>query len=102
MSFVYKNQVFMDFNTWLRDTNVLGLGIGFLIGQTTLDTSKSVVSSLIMPLIQGLRALKSPQFKLGGLVESLITFVITMLVIFFLVKIFKLQTKQPQFVQVVN
>lgn len=92
----------MDFNTFVKDSNIFSLGISFLIAQATLDMSKSFVGSLVMPLIQAIRTFKSPTFPVSNFLASILTFLITLLVAFVIIKTFKLQTKPVPLVQVVN
>jgi large-conductance mechanosensitive channel len=102
MSFVSRNLWFQDFSTFLKDSNIFNIGLGFLIAQATMDTSKTFVSSIVMPLIQALRTLKAPKFHMGNFVAALITLLITLLVAFLLIKAFRLQAKPIQPVMVAN
>lgn len=92
----------LEFGSFLQSHNVAGLAIGFLIASSTLDTSKSLVSSAIMPLVTGLRTLKTPKFDLSPLLESLITFFITMFVAFVVIRVARIQAKPVPLVQVIG
>lgn len=96
------SQWVMDFHTFLSETNIATVGISFLIAQSTLDMSKSFVGSVIMPLIESIRTLKTPSFPIQTFLASILTFFITLLVAFVIVKAFKLQTKAVPLVQVIN
>lgn len=102
MSFISRNHWFQDFSTFLKDSNIINVAIGFLIAQSTMDASKNFVSSIIMPLIQSLRTLKSPKFFMSSFVASIITLVFTLLVAFVIIKLFRLQAKPIQPVLVAN
>lgn len=95
-------QVFQDFSTFVKDSQIVNVAIGFLIAQATMDSSKSFVSSIIMPLIQGLRTLKAPVFPIANFVGSLITFFITLFVAFVFIKVLRLQAKPIPAVFVAN
>lgn len=102
MSLVAKATWIQDFQTFLKDSNIVSLGLGFLIAQSTMDMSKSFVGSVIMPVIQSIRTLKTPKFPVSNFVASIITFFITLLVAFIIIKLFKLQAKPIQPVLVAN
>jgi len=102
MSFVSRNLWFQDFGTFLKDSNIFNIGLGFLIAQATMDTSKTFVGSVIMPLIHAIHTLKLPKFHVGSFVAALITLFITLLVAFLLIKAFRLQAKPIQPVMVAN
>ena len=102
MSFVSSNLWFQDFSTFLKDSNIFSIGLGFLIAQSTMDTSKTFVASVIMPLIQALRTMKAPKFHVGSFVAAVITLFVTLLVAFVLIKAFRLQAKPIQPVMVAN
>lgn len=102
MSFVSRNLWFQDFSTFLKDSNIFNIGLGFLIAQSTMDTSKTFVSTVIMPVIQALRTMKAPKFHIGNFVAAVITMFITLLVAFILIKAFRLQAKPIQPVMVAN
>lgn len=97
-----SNKWVMDFHTFLTDTNIASVGISFLIAQSTLDMSKSFVGSLVMPLIEAIRSLKAPKFPIANFLASILTFFVTLLVAFVIVRVFRLQTKAVPLVQVVN
>jgi large-conductance mechanosensitive channel len=102
MSFISQNLWIQDFSTFLKDSNIFNIGLGFLIAQSTMDTSKSFVHSVIMPLIEGLRTLKVPNFQVENFVEAILTLFVTLFVAFALIKTFSLQVKPIQPVMVAN
>lgn len=92
----------VEFGSFLQSQNIAGLAVGFLIASSTLDTAKSLVSGGIMPFVESLRTLKTPKFDLTPLLESMITFFVTMFVAFVVIKIGKIEAKPVQVVQVMN
>jgi large-conductance mechanosensitive channel len=102
MSFITRAEWLQDFQVFLRDSNIVSMGLGFLVAQSTLDMSKSFVGSVIMPLITAIRTLKTPKFPVSNFVASIITFFITLLVTFIIIKLFRLQAKPIQPVLVAN
>jgi len=102
MSIIAKNQWVQDFGTFLKDSNIVNMALGFLIAQSTMDMSKSFVSSVIMPFIEAARGLKTPKFPMAELGSAAVTFVVTLLVAFIFIKLFNLQAKPIQPVIVAN
>lgn len=96
------SRVAVEFGTFLQAQNIAGLAIGVLIATSTLDTSKAVVRTSIMPLVQSLQTLKSPQFEFSPLVESLITFLITMFLSFIIIRVTQVKPQAVSLVQVIN
>ena len=101
-SFFSSNKWIQDFGTFIVDSNIVNLGISFLVAQATLDMAKSGVGSVVMPIIEAIRTLKMPKFPVQNFVASIITFFITLLVAFILIKMFRLQAKPIQPVLVAN
>jgi hypothetical protein len=89
-----RSSIIVDFGNFLNQSNLLGLAVGFLIAGTVLDTSKAATAGAIMPLVESIKSLKPPQFKLGFVVEALFNFVIIMAICFGLVRFAKI-TAQP-------
>lgn len=83
----------MDFTTFAKDSNLLVVIIGLVVGQATLDMSKNFVSSLVMPILHALRTFKKPIFPVSNFVASVLTLGLAILVSFILVKAFRLQKK---------
>ena len=102
MSFISRNHWFQDFGTFLKDSNIVNLALGFLIAQSTMDMSKTFVSSVIMPLIHAARTMKAPKFPMSAFIAAIITFIITLFVAFVFIKVFRLQAKPIQPVLVAN
>lgn len=92
----------LEFGSFLQSHNVAGLAVGFLIASSTLDTSKSIVSGGIMPMVTALRTLKTPKFEFSPVLESLITFFVTMFVAFVVIRVGRIKAQPVPLVQVVN
>jgi large-conductance mechanosensitive channel len=92
MSFLLKNELVMDFKEFTQQQNVPGVAIGFLLAQTTLDIARTGVSEMILPLVTALRTTSPPSFDFDLIFQSIITFLVTMIIIFTTVKVFRLQT----------
>lgn len=88
-----------DFKTFLRKYEVLSLAVAFVLGRAVDDMVTSLVSDVIMPLINpllGFTTIDAWQdyvlqlgpfaIKLGSFIASLIDFAIISLVIFFFVR----------------
>jgi large-conductance mechanosensitive channel len=95
-------KIAVEFGTFLNAANIAGLAIGVLIATSTLDTSKSLIHTTIMPLVQSIQTLKAPTFNLSPLIESLLTFIITMFIAFIIFRIGKVKPAPISLVQVVN
>jgi large-conductance mechanosensitive channel len=92
----------MDFGSFLQQQNLVGLSLSFLVAFSTMDTTKGFTRSIIMPLIEAIKTLKAPQFAFGYLIEGLFNFVITMLVVFFMLKLTSVNMPPAQIVQVMT
>lgn len=94
-----------DFMNFVREQGVVGLAVGLAIGTAAGASVKSIVEGFINPLInllvgsqEGLMAAKwhvevgsrSADFAWGAVLSSLITLLATALVIYWLVKVAKL------------
>lgn len=112
MSYISKNltpifekpdQFALDFTQFLKEYNVVGLGIGALVANNTMDIGKAIVDSLVMPIVTAIITRSPPTFTYYGLIQSLVTFIVTMFVIFFLMRIFNIKATKPvSYVRVVN
>jgi len=102
MSFVLDNQIIMSFKDFLQDQAVVGTSLGFLIASTTLDMARVFVREGIMPFVIALRSTSLPRFNIDNIISSIITFVLTMLVIFVTIRVFNLQTKKIPVVATVS
>ena len=96
------SNIVMDFGNFLQSQNLVGLSLGFLVAFSTMDTTKGLTRSIIMPLIEALKTFKAPQFHFGFLIEALFNFVITMLVVFLMLKVTKVAMPPAQIVQVMT
>jgi large-conductance mechanosensitive channel len=85
----------LDFVQFLQEYNIVGLGIGALVASNTMDIGKSIVDSLVMPIVTGIVTRTAPTFTYYTLVQSLITFLVTMFFIFFLMSIFGVKATKP-------
>jgi large-conductance mechanosensitive channel len=101
--FSNPNEFILDFSQFIKEYNVVGLGIGALVANNTMDIGKAIVDSLIMPIVTGIITRSTPTFTYYGLIQSMITFLVTMFVIFFLMRIFGIKATKPvSYVRVVN
>lgn len=91
-----------EFGSFLQSQNILGLAIGYLLGSSTLDVSKSVIQVLVLPLVASLHNMRAPAIDLLALYEPMLTFVLTLFVCFVILKIGNVAPKPIQLVQVVN
>lgn len=85
-----------DFKEFVLENGIIALAIGVVIGSAVNDAVKSIVDGLLFPLI----ALVSPGtklvtwqvelwgsvFKIGQVLNSLITFILIAFIVYFLVK----------------
>jgi large-conductance mechanosensitive channel len=85
----------LNFVQFLKEYNVIGLGIGALVASNTMDIGKSLVDSLIMPIVTGIVTQTAPTFTYYSLIQSIITFLVTMFVIFFLMSVFGVKATKP-------
>jgi large-conductance mechanosensitive channel len=102
MSFISGTTWVQDFGIFMKDSQILPMALGFLIATSTMDMSKSLVGTTIMPIIEAVRSMKTPKFHVSSLVAAVITFIITISVTFTIIKLFRLQAKPIQPVLVAN
>jgi large-conductance mechanosensitive channel len=102
MSFILDNELVLSFKDFVQDQNVPGTAIGFLLAQSTLDLSRVFVRDGIMPFVTAIRTTSVPKFDLDNIFGALITFIVTMLVIFTSVRVFRLQQRKVPIVATVS
>jgi Large-conductance mechanosensitive channel, MscL len=92
-----------DFAQFIKEFNVVGLGIASIVATNTIDIGRTITESIVMPLVNSFTTGKSPRFSFGELASSGVTFLVTMLIIFILLRLFNLSMSKPvTFVRVVN
>ena len=90
-----------DFIKFIREQGVVGLAVGFILGGAVSGVVSSIVKDLINPLIGlllgmagGLQTsvikIGSAQIMIGNFISTLIDFIVISLVVYFGVKILKL------------
>jgi len=82
--------------SFLKEYSVLGLAIGLIIGQASKDLVDSIVNGLFMPLIKLIISqenfdnfsfvIRDVTFQLGLVISSFLTFLIVMILLYFIVK----------------
>ena len=97
-----RTNVVMDFGNFIQSQNIIGLALSFLVAFSTMDATKGLTRSIVMPLVESLKNFKAPVFQLGFLVEAMFNFIVTMLVVFFVLKISKVAMPPAQIVQVMT
>jgi hypothetical protein len=97
-----STNVVMDFGNFIQSQNIIGLALSFLVAFSVMDGTKALTRSTIMPLVEALKTFKAPVFQLGFLVEAAFNFVVTMLVVFFVLKVSKVAMPPAQIVQVMT
>jgi len=102
MSFILDNELVLSFKDFVQDQGVVGTGVGFLLAQTTLDMARVFVRDGILPFVKAIRTASVPKFDLDNIFSAIITFIVTMLVIFTTVRVFNLQTKKVPVVATIS
>ncbi len=102
MSFILDNELVLSFKDFVLDSNIAGTGIGFLLAQTTLDMARVFVRDGILPFVTAIRTTSTPRFDLDNIFSAIITFVVTMMIIFTTVRVFDLQTKKVPVVATIS
>lgn len=97
-----NSRIVVDFAGFLKDQNILGLAVSFLIAQSVMDITRSMSASGIMPIVKSIRSLKPPQFDVNNLLESGITFVIIMFVAFMIIRYARIKTQAVPIVQILG
>lgn len=102
MSFISQNELFLSFKDFFSQQQVFGTAIGFLLAQTTLELAKSGVQDLITPLVTAIMTRSVPRYQFKSIGQAWLTFFITLIVIFAIVKVFDLQTQAVPVVATVS
>jgi large-conductance mechanosensitive channel len=102
MSFILNNELVLSFKDFVLQQNVAGVGIGFLLAQTTLDLARVFVREGVLPWVSAIRTTSVPKFDLDSILQAIITFLVTMIIIFSVVKIFDLQTSKVPVVATIS
>jgi hypothetical protein len=93
--FSSPNLFALTFREFLSEFNVVGLGIGALVAQNTMEIGKSLVDSLVMPIVTGIVTGTTPTFTYYSLIQSVLTFLVAMFVIFLLMNLFGIKVTKP-------
>lgn len=95
--------ILLDFPQFLKEFNIVGLGIGTLVANNTLEIGKAFTDSVLMPIVNGILTQTVPDISYYALVQTLLTFVVTMFVIFAMLRLFNIRmTKPVTYVRVIN
>lgn len=81
------SSLLLNFSEFLQKQNVLGLGIGTLVGASTLEMGKALTDSVIMPLVESLTTGTVPVMEFSDLLRTVMSFLITMFVIYVVIKL---------------
>lgn len=96
-------KLFKDFGSWLKEMNVIGLGVGALVANNTMSIGASITEALVMPIVQAILQRTAPQFKVKQILSPILTFIVTMAVVFLLMRVFKVAMSRPvDWVRVTN
>jgi large-conductance mechanosensitive channel len=107
------NYYFTDFTDFLTQYNIVGLGIGTLVAVSAYNVGANFTEAIVMPLTKALLSsfqkdstfdlMAVMQVKSQDLLKALLTFVVTMFIIYFLIKMFNIRmTRWVQWVKVVE
>jgi large-conductance mechanosensitive channel len=97
-----NSRIIVDFAGFLKDQNILGLAVSFLIAQSVMDMTRSISGSGIMPIVRSIRTLRPPQFDGNNLLETAITFTIVMFIAFIIIRYARVKTQAVPIVQVLG
>lgn len=97
-----------DFSQFLQQYNIVGMGIGTLVAVSAYNMGREFTEAVVMPVVnaittQGYDLAGDMRMKGEGLVKAIINFLVTMFIIFFMIKLFNIKmTRWVQYVKVVN
>lgn len=92
-SLVTKNKTFLEFRDFLVESNVIGTSLGFMVASSVLDLSRTGIREILMPLVHSIRHTSIPRFEWDEVAESTVSFLISMFLVFFIIKVFNFQQK---------
>jgi large-conductance mechanosensitive channel len=95
-------RIFVEFSGFLREYNLVALGLAFLIGQSSLELSRSFIKTTVLPLVGSALNLKLPSIDASELLTAFLTFIVTMFIAFILVRALRVDVKPLPIVQVAN
>ena len=91
-----KINFFSGLLNFLKEYSVIGLAIGLIIGQASKDLVDKIILGLFMPLIELIISkesfanmnfsIKGVVFDFGSVLASLLTFLIVMILLYFIIK----------------
>ena len=98
---------------FLKDFNIVGLGLGFLVGSSTAELAKDFNKTILGPLVEPLiKTITGPNMTLkvagatleiGSFLKNILSFAITMIIVYLLIRGMAVQISKPvSFVKVVN
>lgn len=103
LKFLPDTQFLLDFPQFIKEFNVVGLGVGALVASNTMEIGKAFTDSIIMPLVNAIITQTVPEISYYSLVQTLVTFIVTMFVVFLMIKLFRIKlTKPVAYVRVVD
>lgn len=88
-------KILTDFGAWLKEMNIIGLGIGALVANNTMSIGGSITDALVMPIVTAILQRTVPQFRVKQIIAPILTFVVTMAVVFLLMRVFKVSMSRP-------
>ena len=90
---VTKNKTFVEFKDFLLESNVIGTSLGFMVASSVLDLSRTGVREVLLPLVHGIRHTSAPSIDVDEIAESFVSFLISMFLVFFIIKVGGFQQK---------
>lgn len=93
--FGLDEKILTDFGQWLKEMNIVGLGVGALVANNTMSIGASLTEAVVMPVVQAILHRTVPQFKIKQVLSPILTFVVTMAVVFLMMRVFKVSLSRP-------
>lgn len=92
-----------DFLSFIKEFNIVGMGLGALVANNTMEIGKRLTDSINLPIVHAILSRTIPRVSVKSMLSPIITFLVTMAVVYVLLRIFKVSMSRPvDWVHVVN
>ncbi|KAF6250464.1 hypothetical protein COO60DRAFT_1646847 [Scenedesmus sp. NREL 46B-D3] len=88
-------KILTDFGSWLKEMNVIGLGVGSLVASNALIIGTSITEAVVLPIVHAIMQRTLPKFQVKQVMLPILTFLVTMAVVFLTMRIFKVSMSRP-------
>jgi large-conductance mechanosensitive channel len=92
----------MTYKTFMRETGIVPIVVATVLGISGHQMTKQFVTSVVMPLLQGLRTMQKPMVHVGDFLPSVLVFGLTIAIAAILIRAFSVHKKTVPYVRVLD